>query len=564
MTDSSTGVDEKLRQKATKKYAVLDGAAFLEFVQASLSWLRANQQIVNALNVFPVPDGDTGTNMVLTMQSAMDELESLGEHDVSDIAQAIAHGALMGARGNSGVILSQIWRGFARALDDLETMDAAAFANALQEARNTAYKGVVRPVEGTILTVSTDMAAAANSAVEAGMNSVFSVLEKVVEAADLSVQHTPELLPVLKDAGVVDSGGKGLFLIMEGMLRYAHKQPLDQPIASVQPLSALQMDEAVETIEPGQDWEVVVDFRPAGELALDRFYTGLEELGTSIQMGEGEGIYRMHIHVPDASEYRTIDYVKEYGTITNVAIENLMVQMQDRMAKQSIADLELAAIDQEQIAVVSVAPGYGLARVFASLGVAAIIEGGQTMNPSTEEILNAFKHLSAENIIILPNNRNILLAANQAAELADKHVVVVPSVSVPEGIAAMFAYEKDAALKDAAAAMTAAMKEIQTIQITMATRTVDIDDVQVKEGQVIGLLQNQLTSSGESINDVLLQTLDKARMDNVELITFYYGQDYSEEEAQKSADILMEQYPDIETEVHAGNQPHYQLIISLE
>jgi len=564
MTDSSKRIDDKQRQKTAKQYAVLDGAAFLEFVKASLSWLRANQQIVNALNVFPVPDGDTGTNMVLTMQSAMDELESLSEYDVSDIAQSIAHGALMGARGNSGVILSQILRGFARALDDLETMDAATFANALQEARNTAYKGVVRPVEGTILTVSTDMAAAAKNAVAAGSNSVLAVLEKVVEAADLSVQHTPELLPVLKDAGVVDSGGKGLFLIMEGMLRYAYNQPLDQPIASIQPLSALQIDGAAETIEPGQDWEVIVDFRPTGELELDRFYSGLEELGTSIQMGEGEGIYRMHIHVPNASEYRTIDYVKQYGTITNVAIENLMLQMQDRTAKQSITDLELATIDQKQIAVVSVAPGYGLARVFASLGVAAIIEGGQTMNPSTEEILNAFKHLPAENIIILPNNKNILLAANQAVELADKQVMVVPSVSVPEGIAAMFAYEKDAALKDAAATMTAAMKEIQTVQITMATRSVDIDDVQVKEGQVIGLLQNQLAASGESINDVLLQTLDKAEMENVELITLYYGQDFSEEEAKKSADILMDQYPDIETEVHAGNQPHYQLIISLE
>ena len=373
MTDSRKRIDEELRQQVEERYAVLDGNSLRLLMEAGLTWLRANQQTVNALNVFPVPDGDTGTNMVLTMQSAMEELSSLTKHDVGDIAHAIAHGALMGARGNSGVILSQIWRGFARSLDDLERMDASAFARSLREARNTAYKGVVRPVEGTILTVSNDMAAAAEQAVKDGVSSVFAVLERVVEAADISVQHTPELLPVLKDAGVVDSGGKGLFFIMEGMLRYAYDQPLDQPLTAVQPLSALKLDEAVETIEAGQDWEVVVDFRPSGELELERFYTGLEDLGTSIQMGEGDGIYRMHIHVPDKSEYDTIEYVKAFGTITNVALENLMLQMQDRAAAGDIADLELAEVKKGQIAVVAVAPGYGLARVFASLGVAAII-----------------------------------------------------------------------------------------------------------------------------------------------------------------------------------------------
>jgi len=548
----------------SKRYAVLDGKTFQKFAKASLTWLRANQQIVNSLNVFPVPDGDTGTNMVLTMQSALEELERLDERDVSDIGHAIAHGALMGARGNSGVILSQIWRGFARALDDLETMDAAVFVKALAEARDTAYKGVVRPVEGTILTVSTDIAAAAAKAHASGVESVFGILEHVVEAADLSVQHTPDLLPVLKEAGVVDSGGKGLFFIMEGMLRYAYDQPLDKPITEVQPLNALQIDEAAETIEPGQDWEVVVDFKPAAELDLPRFYSGLEELGTSIQMGEGDGIYRMHIHVPDKTEYRTIDYVKEFGEITNVAIENLMLQMAERTSAGRIDSLELEDIQADQIAVVAVAPGFGLARVFASLGVAAIVEGGQTMNPSTQEIMASFEDLPAQSVIILPNNKNILLAAQQAVELSVKNVAVVPSVSVPEGIAAMFAYEKDGKLDPVVEGMKAALEDIQTIQITTATRTVEIDDVQVKEGQVIGLLENKLAAAGDDIQDVLDQVLDKAKMDEVELITLYYGEDYSEEETQKTADRLMSKYDSIEAEVHAGNQPHYQLIISLE
>jgi len=564
MTITNKAIEDELRLKLAEQYAVLDGRTFQEFLQASLIWLKANQQVVNSLNVFPVPDGDTGTNMVLTLQSAMEELNNLEEHDISDIGHAIAHGALMGARGNSGVILSQIWRGFARALDDLEVMNAAVFVQALQEARDTAYKGVVRPVEGTILTVSSDIASAAAKAHESGVDSVFALLEHVVEAADLSVQHTPELLPVLKEAGVVDSGGKGLFFIMEGMLRYAYDQPLDQPITEVQPLDALQINDAAETIEPGQDWEVVVDFHPQAELDLGRFYSGLEELGTSIQMGEGDGMYRMHIHVPDKSEYRTIDYVKNFGTITNIAIENLMLQVGGRKGVEDISSLELEEIQADEIAVVAVAPGYGLARVFASLGVAALIEGGQTMNPSTQEIIAAFEDLPSQQIIILPNNKNILLAAQQAVELSVKQVKVVPSVSVPEGIAAMFAYEKDGDLEPVAKAMQAALDEIQTIQITTATRTVEIDDVQVKEGQVIGLLENKLAAAGDEIQDVLDHVMEKAMLEDIELITLYYGENYTEEEAQKTAERMMSKFEGIEAEVHAGNQPHYQLIISLE
>jgi DAK2 domain fusion protein YloV len=287
-----------------RKYP-LDGQVMKEMISAGLTWLRTNQQTVNALNVFPVPDGDTGTNMVLTMQSAYDEIANSPEYNVGKLIHAVAHGALMGARGNSGVILSQLWRGFARALDSLETLDGVNLVNAFHQGRNTAYKGVVRPVEGTILTVAKDIAAAAEQAL-VNTNDAYDILEQIIPAADRSVQHTPELLSVLKEAGVVDAGGKGLFFIFEGMIRYINGLPLDTALATVQPLATMKIENALDAIEPGQDYEVVVDFRPHGPIDLIRFYGDLEQMGTSIQVGEGEGMYRMHIHVPAEKLYEPI------------------------------------------------------------------------------------------------------------------------------------------------------------------------------------------------------------------------------------------------------------------
>jgi DAK2 domain fusion protein YloV len=306
--------------------APIDGQMLKKMVEASLTWLRANQQIVNALNVFPVPDGDTGTNMVLTMQSAYNEIDDLGHRAVGQMAAAVSQGALMGARGNSGVILSQIWRGFARALHDKEILDGPSLSAAFADARDTAYKGVVRPVEGTILTVAKDVAAAAEQALTETRDPV-EMLERILPAASASVERTPDLLPVLKQAGVVDSGGKGLYYILEGMLRFLHGESLEAPVAAVQPISAMNLEDTMESIEPGQDYEVVVDFVPAQNLDLPSFYGELEKIGTSIQVGEGEGMYRMHIHVPTEKRYEPIDYVMKLGTITKVAMENLLAQM---------------------------------------------------------------------------------------------------------------------------------------------------------------------------------------------------------------------------------------------
>jgi len=551
------------RQEAFLKNPV-DGQALKRLIEAGLTWLRTNQQGVNALNVFPVPDGDTGTNMVLTMQAAYEEIAHSPERHLGKMAHAIAHGALMGARGNSGVILSQLLRGFARALDKQSVLDAQSLVRAFAAGRDTAYKGVVRPVEGTILTVAKDAAAAAEEAYSQEGENLVNILDFIVEAADQSVQHTPELLAVLKEAGVVDAGGKGLFYILEGMLRYINGQSLETALATVQPLAAMDLENTLETIEPGQDFEVVVDFRPDEPLDLVSFYNDLEQMGTSIQVGEGDGIYRMHIHVPTENRYAPIDYTMHLGTITKVSMENLIAQMQELEEKCGDGKLNLAPVEPGEIAVVAVAPGTGIARVFGSLGVAAIVEGGQTMNPSTQEIIHAFESLPTDKIIILPNNKNILLAAESAAKLTVKKVAVIPSLSVPQGLAAMLRLVPEGNFETVAAEMTAALDEVETGEITIANRSVDLENVEVQEGQIIALHNGKLVLSASTLEDACLGLLQKAHAAHYELITLFYGANISKREAFRIADVIRRVYPEQEIEVQEGCQPHYQFIISIE
>jgi len=540
----------------------IDGQSVKRLVEAGLTWLRTNQQTVNALNVFPVPDGDTGTNMVLTMQSAWNEVKDLGHRHLGRMAAAVSQGALMGARGNSGVILSQLWRGFSRGVHDREVLDPATLARAFAEARDTAYKGVVRPVEGTILTVAKEVAAAAERAVPEARDAI-DILEAVVKAADEAVQSTPDLLPVLKQAGVVDSGGKGLYFILEGMLRHVQGLPLDTPIMSVQPISAMNLENALEAVEEGQDYEVVVDFFPTGEFDLQRFYSRLESMGTSIQVGEGEGMYRMHIHVPTDKRYEPIDYIMGLGTISKVAMENLLAQVDD-IQKGKAARIELAAVEPGQIAVVVVSPGTGLSRIFASLGVASVVEGGQTMNPSTQDILQAFENLPTDKIIILPNNKNIVMAANQAKGVTVKKVEVVPTRSIPQGMAAMLALNQEGDLEAVAARMTQAMSTVKTGEITIATRSVEIDGVKVESGQVIALLDGKLVFSAPSVEAAMLGLLEQAEAETQELVTLFYGEGLSHVEANLVADTIRGKYPNLEIEVQEGGQPHYQFIVSVE
>ena len=545
---------ETLRKKP------IDGLVFKRLIDAGVTWLRTNKDIVNALNVFPVPDGDTGTNMTLTLQAAWNEVKDLGTRNLSEMAAAVSKGALMGARGNSGVITSQILRGFSRGVHEKGVLDKDTLVKAFGEARDTAYKGVVRPVEGTILTVIKEVAIATEAALGSAKDA-FDILEVAVRAADEAVKRTPELLPVLKQAGVVDSGGKGLFFILEGMLRHVYGESLEIPTMQVQPMSAMNLQGAMEEVEEGQDYEVVVDFVPTGELDLNSFYGKLEEMGTSIQVGEGEGMYRMHIHVPTENRYVPIDYIMGIGTVTKVAIENLLAQMDDI---QKSSKINFTAVEPGNIAVVVVSPGAGLNRIFASLGVAAVVSGGQTMNPSTQDILNSFENLPTDKIIILPNNKNIVMAANQAKDVTVKQVRVVPSRTVPQGLAAMLSLIPDGDVDSVADRMTKAISNVKTGEITVATRSVEIDGVTVKDGQVIALLDGKLVVSAETVEQGVMDLLEKAEAGEHEIVTLFYGEGMTHVEANRIADVIRNKYSSLEVEVQEGAQPHYQFIISIE
>lgn len=547
--------------KESQKIQSIDGLTFKKLIGASLQWLKANQQFVNSLNVFPVPDGDTGTNMLLTMQAAYNEVVNSDETSISKMAKDIAQGALMGARGNSGVILSQIWRGFARALDNLPEMDSEILVRALNESRNTAYKGVVRPVEGTILTVIKDISIAVENA-QTKTQDLEELLKIAVNAADESVKYTPELLPILKTAGVVDSGGKGLYFILEGMLRMVQGNSLEASAVILHPIENMDLSDSMEDIEEGQDVEVVIDFSTNEPLDLETFYQRLSEIGTSVQVGEGEGMYRMHIHVEKEKTNEPLRYISTLGAWSKISMENLELQMASKNSNNK--GYQLSEFHEGEIAVVAVSPGLGISKILASLGVAAIIEGGQTMNPSTEEILKAFEDLPTQNVIILPNNKNIILAADTARSVSVKNVKVIPSTSIPQGLSAMLRLDPEGDIEKIADEMTEALADVDTCEITTATRSVEINGVEVQNGKIIGLLNGKLLVSGNTVEETCSHLLGKADMASRERITLFYGENMSRTDVDKIAGNLSQNYPDHEIEIHEGGQPHYQLIISLE
>jgi len=541
----------------------VDGQELKKAFYASLVWLKNHQPVINALNVFPVPDGDTGTNMFLTMQTAYNEIAESLDNNAGKIISQIAQGALMGARGNSGVILSQLLRGFARVMDEQKTINSDILVKSLEESRNTAYKGVVRPVEGTILTVSKDIASAAKSAAE-DTEELISILNYIVAKAKESVKNTPNLLPILKQAGVVDSGGKGLFIILEGMLRYATGQSLEMDEAEIvgAPINfeAVRFDELHEEIEPGQDFEIVVDFTPSDDIDLDKLYGQLSEIGTSIQMGEGDKMYRMHIHVPTDNKYQPIELVSKFGIVQKVYIENLLEQMNKQGKKQEFTN----KIEEGQIAVIAVSPGDGISRIFKSLGVVRIVNGGQTMNPSTNDILKSFDELPTDKIIILPNNKNIILAAKSTKDMTDKKVEVVPTRNIPQGLVACLRLNPSGEFEEIVEQMKDSLDEVDAGEITIATRSIQINGVKVKEGEAIALLNGDLVASSNNITDVCLTLLEKAETTEKEHITLFYGENVTQEMVDNLVKNISDSYPDHEIEVHDGGQPHYQFILSIE
>ncbi|MGV8027311.1 MAG: DAK2 domain-containing protein [Anaerolineaceae bacterium] len=555
-------VDENVSLSCSK----INGQDLKKYFYAGLTWLKSNQALVNSLNVFPVPDGDTGTNMFLTMKTAYAEIENETDVNAGAIAKKFAHGALMGARGNSGVILSQILRGFSRTLDETENLDADLLVTALAESRNTAYKGVVRPVEGTILTVIKDIARASEKSRQ-NTDDLMQILKEIITAADTSVKNTPELLPILKQAGVVDSGGKGLFIIFEGIFRFINGDSIDIAEEKAVTLSFEQMEneELNESIEAGQDFEVVVDFEPEANFNLSSFYGALERVGTSIQVGEGEDLYRMHIHVPKEKKYDSIDLVMGFGTIKKVYIENLMEQMKGQKdSKTAGPTIKPPQIQEGQIGVIAVSPGDGITRIFYSLGLAAVIQGGQTMNPSTEEIVDAFKDLPTDKIIILPNNRNIHLAAQAASSMTDKKVRVVLSRSIPEGLTASLMIDPNGDLDAVVESMNEIMKDVDSGEITTATRSITINGIEVKSGEVISLLNDTLVGSANTLEKACENLLAAVDLNEKEHLTILYGNNVTKEQVDGVMAYIKSSHPELELELHEGGQPFYQFIIAIE
>ena len=549
---------------------VCDGHLLKWLVAAGLSWLEHNREKVDQLNVFPVPDGDTGKNMLLTMRSAYDEIARLDESHVGIVGGNIAHGALMGARGNSGVILSQLWQGFSQALRGYEVFDSYLFARACQAGVDAAYKSVLNPVEGTILTVSRE-ATEAVIAYAPNEKDMRVLLEIMVDAANKSLRRTPELLPVLKKAGVVDSGGQGLVYILEGMLRLLNGEEVSTH-ANGKAVTTLE-DSSWQTALVPEDEEGYgydVQFLMHGSnMNVESVRADIDAMGWSTLVVGDSDLIKVHVHVHDPGE--PISYaIRSGASIDDVVVENMQEQYQiyveDRMSREHDPE-----IDQQlnEVAVITVASGEGLKRLFKSdFQAASVIAGGQTMNPSTQDFLAAIDSLPARKVILLPNNKNILMAAQQAASLGrDKEIRVVRSRTIPQGISAMLAYVNVAHLDDldeVADAMDEALEHVITGEVTVATRDVEFDGIEVRQGKYIALLDGALVTTGDDLSIVVGNLLREARADEYELITLYYGDNLRESQVHSMVDALGEDFPDQEFEIVYGGQPLYPFIISVE
>ncbi|OGN87709.1 MAG: dihydroxyacetone kinase [Chloroflexi bacterium RBG_13_46_9] len=543
-----------------KKVSLITGQELREMFAAATAWLEKSASDIDDLNVFPVPDGDTGTNMLLTMRSSVEEAYRAPDHSAAGVAQALAKGALMGARGNSGVILSQIMRGIAEEIEEKDTISGADLAKAFSRGAKVAYKGLSNPTEGTILTVIKD---ASNTAIKVtGKNGkdVVAVLEATVESARESVSNTPSLLPVLKEAGVVDAGGQGLYTILEGALHYLKGETEQmqfrkpQVITSSEPLT-LRLPEmiAADEVPYGYCTELMLK----GEnMELEKIRTRLLKKGESLIVVGDDNTIRIHIHTLDPGNI--VRYATGLGTIHQVSIRNMDEQKRDFVASQKEKSMTT------DVATIAVVAGDGLTEVFSSLGVTTIIPGGQTMNPSTKEIYQAVEEAPSDKVIILPNNKNIILTAEQVKPLTKKLVEIIPTETIPQGVAALLSFDYEADMQTNVQKMKQSLGSVKTIEICRAVRATQINGLKIKKKQIISLLDSELVTAGNNTIDVLLSTLAKINLKKNEILTLYYGADTPHTEAEKAAVTLREKYPHLQVEIIKGDQPHYNFIVSIE
>jgi DAK2 domain fusion protein YloV len=537
------------------------GQEFRDMFVAGSGWLEKSVPDINAINVFPVPDGDTGTNMFLTMRSVVEEADRVSDSSVSAVAKAMAQGALMGARGNSGVILSQFFRGLAKGLDEKDYVTGTDWAIALNEASRAAYKGLSQPVEGTMLTVIKDASKAAEEAARITPDNLTKVTEAAVEAARDSVARTPLLLSVLREAGVVDAGGQGVYVLLEGALRYLEgkveemKYRRPQLVAAELPVAAKAAPLATEADEP---YGYCTNFLLEGnKLSPDKIRKKLESKGQSVVVVGDETTIRVHIHTYDPGSI--IRYATSLGTLHQLQVQNMDDQHVGfvEMQKERLPSLE--------ISVVAVAAGSGMREVFRSLGAAAIVTGGQTMNPSVQEILQAVESVPSQKVILLPNNKNIILAASQVQSLTPKEIAVIPARTMPQGIAALIAFNYEGGMKENVQAMEEAVATVKTVEITEAARSTQLQGLKIKKGQVIAILDDEkLLAADDNVEEVLFEALDKAGIGSAEVVTVYYGADIEAAQAEQVVQKIRDKHHEKQVEMVSGGQPHYRYIVSLE
>ena len=534
----------------------VDGPLFKQALLGSLSWLAANHEEANRLNVFPVPDGDTGTNMLLTLQSAVEDIKDSNAAEVSKIAKLASHGSLMGARGNSGVILSQIFRGFARAVEGKSSLTPRELAAAFEEAANAAYRAVNKPTEGTILTVAREAGRAATAAASSPDASVPGVIAAAAAGARDAVLKTPSQLQILRDAGVVDAGGFGLQIILEGMLKTVEESAF---VASTQPV--VRVPAAQVTLDlPEGGWGYCTEFLIEGNgLDIDVIRNQIEALGNSVLVvGEPE-LVKVHVHTDDPT--RVITLAGGYGKLLKLNVGDMSTQHKRILENEAMANKPPRP---NGVGLVAVIAGSGLVEIFRGLGVDAIVEGGQTMNPSTQDMLVAIESVPYQEVILLPNNRNVVLAAKQVASLTKRKVHIVETHSAPEGVAAVVAFRPDRSGAENAAAMKAEAERVQTIEVTHAVRDTRSNGLKVKKGDVIGLINEKLEFAGGDYADVVNKALGKLGPDSYELVTVYRGEGASDDELASLQSAIQSSFPGLEVEVQQGGQQHYPFILSVE